>query len=139
MVTGNTADISELVEFGWYERIYYRDATGSFPLPEEELGRYLGPSENVGSKMSLWILKGNGEVVSRTTLRTLSESELASETEKEKRKSFTIAVNKKLGMSLYDIGIKSDSGDFFDDGETPCFSPYIDQEGIEEPTMPEAD
>ena len=139
VVTGNTADISELVEFGWYEWIYYRDATGSFPLPEEELGRYLGPSENVGSKMSMWSLKGNGKVVSRTTLRTLSESELASETEKEKRKVFTIAVNQKLGMSLHDIGVESDSGDFFDDGETPSFSPYIDLEGIEEPTMPEAD
>ena len=98
------------MEFGWYEWIYYRDATGSFPLPEEELGRYLGPSENVGSKMSMWILKGNGEIVSRTTLRTLSESELTSETEKEKRRIFTIAVNKKLGMSLHDIGIESDSG-----------------------------
>ena len=53
MVTGNTADISELVEFGWYEWIYYRDATGSFPLPKEELGRCLGPSENVGSRMSM--------------------------------------------------------------------------------------
>ena len=84
MVTGNTADISELVEFGWYHWIYYRDATTSFPLPEEELGKYLGPYENVGSKMSLWILKQNGEILSRTTLRTLADSELASETEKTK-------------------------------------------------------
>ena len=35
MVTGNTADISELVEFGQYQWVYYRDATTSFPLPEE--------------------------------------------------------------------------------------------------------
>ena len=63
VVTGNTADISEIVEFGWYQWIYYRDATISFPLPEEELGKYLGPSDNVGSKMSMWILKQNGEIV----------------------------------------------------------------------------
>ena len=60
--------------------------------------------------MSMWILKGNGEVMSRTTLHTLSESELASETKKEKRRIFTIAVNKKLRMSLHAIGIESDSG-----------------------------
>ena len=42
-------------------------------------------------------------------------------------------------MSLYEISIKSDSGDFFDDGETPCFPPYVDLEGIKEPTMPELD
>ena len=39
VVTGNTADTSELVEFGWYQWIYYRDATTSFTLPEEELGK----------------------------------------------------------------------------------------------------
>ena len=39
LVTVNTADISELVEFGWYQWIYYRGATTSFPFPEEELGK----------------------------------------------------------------------------------------------------
>ena len=34
VVTGNTADISALVEFGWYQWVYYRDATTYFPLTE---------------------------------------------------------------------------------------------------------
>ena len=139
VVTGNTADISELVEFGWYQWVYYRDATTSYPLPDEELGRYLGPSENVGSKMSMWILKGNGEVVSRTTLRPLNDGERSRETEKIKREEFTKAVNLKLGPSLYDIGIKSDLGDYFDDTDTPEHTPYVDNEGVEASTMPEAD
>ena len=33
----------------------------------------------------MWILKQNGEILSSTTLRTLTDSELASETEKIKR------------------------------------------------------
>ena len=139
VVTGNTADISELVEFGWYQWAYYRDATTFFPLPEEELGRYLGPSENVGSKMSMWILKGNGEDVSWTTLCSLNDSDRASETEKAKREKFTMAINKKSGPSLRDVGTESDSGDFFNDTDTPEFTPYVDNEGIEEATMPEAD
>ena len=56
-------------------------------------------------------------------MRSLNDSERASETEKVKREKFTMAVNKKLGFSLYDIGIKSDSGDFFNDTDTrnlPC-------------------
>ena len=61
VVTGNTADISELVEFIWYPWIYHLDATTSFPLPEEELGKHLGPSKDVGSKMSMWILKHPGQ------------------------------------------------------------------------------
>ena len=31
-----------------------------------------------------------------------------------------------------------DLGEFFDDTDTPSFAPYVNNEGIEEPTMPEA-
>ena len=48
VVIGNTKYISELVECGWYQWVYYRDATTSFLLREEELGKYLGPYGNVG-------------------------------------------------------------------------------------------
>ena len=39
---------------------------------------------------------------------------------------------------MYNIGIKSDLGDFFGDTDTPSFAPYVENECIEEPTMPEA-
>ena len=130
MVTGNNADISELVEFGWYQWIYYRDATTSFTLTEEELGKYLGPYENIGSKMSMWILKYNGEIVSRPTLRTLTDSEIASDTENTKRDIFNKPVNKKTGPTLYNIGINLDLEELFDDIDTPRFTPYVDNEGI---------
>ena len=107
--------------------------------PEEEPGKYLGPSENVGSKMSMWILKQNGEIISRTTLRTLTNSELTSETEKINRDIFTKAFNEKLIPTFYDIGIKTDLGDFLDDTDTPSFTPYVDNEDIKEPTIAETD
>ena len=40
---------------------------------------------------------------------------------------------------MYGIGRNSDYGDFFDDIDTPNFTPYVNNEVIEEPTMPEAD
>ena len=72
--------------------------------------------------MSMWILKHNGEILSRTTLRTLTDSELDSDTEKSKRDIFTKAVNKKLGPILYAIGIKSDLVDLFNDTDNPSFT-----------------
>ena len=87
----------------------------------------------------MWILKHNGEIVSRTTVGTLTDSELASETEKKKRDVFTKAVNKCFGPTLYEIGIESDLGEFFNDTDTPNFTPYMENEGIEELTMPESD
>ena len=89
--------------------------------------------------MSMWILKQNGEIVSRTALRTLTDYELASETEKTKRDIFTKAINKKLDPTFYGIDITQDLGYFFDDTYNPNFTPYLDNEGIEELTMPEAD
>ena len=41
--------------------------------------------------------------------------------------------------TLYDIVINSDLGDFFDDTDTPSFTTYVENEVIEEPTIPEAD
>ena len=99
------------MELGWYQWVYYRYDTTSFYLPEEEIGKYLGTSDNIGSKMSMWILKQNGEIVSRTTLRTLTDSELASETVTTKIYVFTKAFNKNIGPTLCDIGIKSDLGE----------------------------
>ena len=69
---------------------------------------------------------------------TLTDSELDSETENTKRNIFTKAVNKNLGPTLYDIIIMSYLWDFFDDTDTLSFSTYVDNEGIEELTMPEA-
>ena len=40
---------------------------------------------------------------------------------------------------MYDIGIKSYSGEFLNDTDTPNLTPYVENEGIEEPTTPEAD
>ena len=40
---------------------------------------------------------------------------------------------------MYEIGIKLYVGDFLDDIDTPNFTPYVENEGIEEPFMPEAD
>ena len=88
--------------------------------------------------MSMWILKQNGEIVSRTTLSTLTNFELAIEKEKTKWDIFTKAVNKNLSITLYDIGIKTDLWDFLDDTDTPSFTPYVDNEGIKELTTPEA-
>ena len=73
-----------------------------------------------------------------TTLLTLTDSELASETEKTNRDIFTKANDENLVPTLYDICIKSDLGDFFDDTYKPNFTTYLDNEGIEEPTMSEA-
>ncbi len=72
---GQTADISALVSFGWYDWIKYWDLKESFPEPKEAYGKWLGPAIDIGLAMTSKILKANGQVVYASTLRPLTEDE----------------------------------------------------------------
>ena len=54
---GETGDISNLCQFGWYEWVYFCQNTVSSPYQKEELGRCLGPTKNEGNEMCQWILQ----------------------------------------------------------------------------------
>ena len=51
-VTGETADISEYLDFGFYDRVWYHANAG---LSERLHGRWLGVAHHIGSLMSYWI------------------------------------------------------------------------------------
>ena len=53
IITGETPDISEYIDFSFYDWISYRSNAG---LGEESLGRWLGVSHKIGKLMSYWIL-----------------------------------------------------------------------------------
>ena len=59
-MTGNTADISHIAEFGWYDWVMFRDSQPSFPDDKLILGCYLGPAIDTGSALTAKILKSNG-------------------------------------------------------------------------------
>ena len=48
VMSGETADISKFAEYSWYEWIKFRDTTVAYPKTKLILGRYLGPSTNIG-------------------------------------------------------------------------------------------
>ncbi len=76
IMTGNTADISHIAEFGWYDWVMFCDNVPSFPDNKLILGRYLGPAIDTGSALTAKILKPNGIFVCRSTLRHLTDEEL---------------------------------------------------------------
>jgi hypothetical protein len=47
IMTGTTADISHISEFGWYDWVMFRDNTLAFPEDNIVLRRYLGPATDV--------------------------------------------------------------------------------------------
>ena len=62
IMTGLTADISNICEYNWYEWVMFRDNTASYSEEKQTLGRYLGPAIDVGSSMCYKILKANREI-----------------------------------------------------------------------------
>ena len=52
IMTGSTADISHIAEFGWYDWVMYRDNIPSYPDDKLILGRYLGPATDIESALN---------------------------------------------------------------------------------------
>ena len=66
MATGETPDISNLLQFHWYEKVYYYDHSMSFPDSKEKLGRFVGIAEHVGDTLTYHILTEDiSKVISR--------------------------------------------------------------------------
>ena len=97
---GEEGDISSLCQYGWYEWCYFREQTAAFPNNKEVLGRVLGPARGAGNEMCQWVLKANGRVVPRRSVRSLQTAEIHSPTELKKRELFDKLIAKKLGTSI---------------------------------------
>ena len=104
MVFNEEADISNVCQFAFYDwGIYLETSTNpktKFPLQNRMLCRVLGPATDVGNKMTYNLLRVDGKVVPRSTVRPLTDDEEISPVEIAKRKAFDSAIRSKLGSSL---------------------------------------
>ena len=100
ITTGETADISNLCRFGFYEWVYYWDNTDGFPMQNQKLGRALGPTKNKGNQMAQYILQHNGTVVPRRTVVLVPEAHKRTERVKRWMHNFDQSIKNKLGDAL---------------------------------------
>ena len=132
LMKGSTADISQFCTYDWFEWVMYLDDEG-FPDDKLSLGRYLGPSIDVGCAMTAKILKSNGEHVCRSTLRALTQEEIRSNVHGELRTTFMIELTDKLGPGAI-------ASDFPVQDLTPTYEKYEDDSDKENlPPAPSPD
>jgi hypothetical protein len=75
---GITPDISALLLFAFYERVYYLDAESHFPNSKEKAGRFVGIAENVGDALTFWILtEDTQQLIARSVVRTTEDPKTA--------------------------------------------------------------
>ena len=92
-VTGETPDISEYLDFGFYDRVWFKDNAGASPF---EPGRWLGVSSRTGRAMCYWILNQRGAVVSRSTVQRVTNLELSTSEVKDTFSKFDQVIHQKL-------------------------------------------
>ena len=77
-VLGNLPGISHLLYFDIYQPFHYLEQVVAFPEDCQLLGRWLGPSHDVGQALCYyWIMKPNGKVISRLTAKAVTKSDIA--------------------------------------------------------------
>ena len=129
ILSGQTADISPFVECTWYEWVKWYDGQAKYPQPREVLGRWLGPSLDIGPAMTSKILKSNGQVIHLSSYRKLTTDEMQNQDEQKKRDIFDACIRKCIGQRLTKKDLKNMDGDIL----TPDHELYADDfEGTHE-------
>ena len=134
MVSGETADISPFAEYKWYEWVMFRDTSVSFPEDYMVRGRDLGPAIDIGPAMSRKIIKQNGQIVYRSTVRSLTPDEIADPIRIKERDEFDEALKSALGEPLTEEDLAGDP-----DYETPELEPYDDKDDRKTPLVQDID
>jgi hypothetical protein len=107
-ITGDTVDISNYLEFGFYDRVWYQGNAG---MAEPKPGRWLGVSNHIGSIMTYYILQENGQVVARSTVWSPTNLEMETDDVKAIFKAYDIEMVRRLGASDFpNEGDKPDPG-----------------------------
>jgi hypothetical protein len=71
---GETPEITELLQFEWYELVWYHDP-GSFPEQKRKLGCWVGIAEGVGQKLTYWILTEKCSISARSSVHSVRPDE----------------------------------------------------------------
>jgi hypothetical protein len=93
-ITGKTPDISEYVDFDFYDWVWYWDTPDRDNSPK--LGRWLGPSYRIGAAMCFYILVRNGEVVSRSSVQHVTKLEMMQDDIKQKMEAYENEIQGRL-------------------------------------------
>jgi hypothetical protein len=128
VLTGNTPDISEFLEFEWYQPVWVYD-TAAFPERRRTIGRRIGVAHRVGQAMCYWILPPSGIPIARTTVQAISKEELLTDEVKE----MICKYDEEIVIKLKDVDDTADIGElrlYLEDEE--------DDEIDNEPFEPEA-
>ena len=136
-VLGETPDISEYLDFGFYDKVWYKDNAG---LGEALPGRWLGVSHRTGRLMCYYIITQSGRVVSRSTVQRVTNLESQQQDVIDTFKQYDEEIHRRLKADDRGFeGAKPDPKDWTDlMEEDPDFREEFDRV-FNNVNIPEAD
>ena len=71
-ITGETPDISQYLDFGWYDWVWYKENAG---LDVPRIGKFLGITDSVSNLMTYHILPVSGIPITAGTVQRVTHLE----------------------------------------------------------------
>eukprot|EP00804_Cyclotella_cryptica_P004620 CCRYP_006942-RA/>CCRYP_006942-RA protein AED:0.23 eAED:0.23 QI:0/-1/0/1/-1/1/1/0/675 len=136
IASGETANICPFCGFGFWDWVKFRDQGVAFPNDALGLGKYLGPSIDVGPAMTSRVMKANGEIEDQSTVRALTAEEHVSAALFQEQQQFLASLEgrwgpktiiKDLGPDVLNLSPDPDNFDPWEDEDGPSF-PKLDDD-----------
>jgi hypothetical protein len=102
-VTGTTPDISEFLDFDFWDLVWYWPAKHpSLDANDRKLGRWAGVAHRIGSDMCYWIIPESGVPVTDTTVQHVTRDDLHDPSISTQVEAFNAALTQRLDDSNFD-------------------------------------
>jgi hypothetical protein len=92
-----TGDISPLIQFDWYQYVWYIDPPTDTAQYRRKLGRKLGVADNFGTAMTYFILPKSTIVVARSSVTPVTPEKMMSNEGKAKMIELDESIEQKIG------------------------------------------
>jgi hypothetical protein len=135
-ITGDTCDISEWVDFSFYDLCWYWGHPDDDSNPK--IGRWLGVSHRVGSAMCYWVLTHNAKILSRTTVQHVTATEASKDEIQAQIRDYHCSLDNLLGNEAYVTDLDGFDAFINDDvpGEPNAMEDWrLPARGLEEPPL----
>jgi hypothetical protein len=111
-VTGQTPDISEWLDFEFYDLVWWLDCPTkpNFTDDTRRLAHWLGVSHCVGSNLSFWLITDSRKIISKTSVEHVTRDEYLQADKKKEIETF----NRTLEALLDDANFIVDGDGEFD-------------------------
>ena len=90
---GDTPDISQYLDFGWYQLVWYKENAG---LDVQRVGRFLGIANSASNIMSYWILPESGRPVTASSVQRMTILEQQTEANRDRIRDYNAKIAAKF-------------------------------------------